>query len=163
MDTPATAAAWFLPFAAPIALWVAHSDLARMKIPNRAVLALVAVFVLVGPFVLPLADWGWRWANLAAILAAGFVVSSLGLVGAGDAKFAAAMAPFIAVGDLRALIFLLIAIVPVSVIAHRLLGRIPAVRRATANWESWNRGKDFPMGLPLALILVTYLGFAAAA
>ena len=28
----------FLPFVLPIALWVAWSDMARMKIPNKAVL-----------------------------------------------------------------------------------------------------------------------------
>ncbi len=41
-------ALWFLPFVLPIALWVAWSDMKFMKIPNKAVLALVAVFAVVG-------------------------------------------------------------------------------------------------------------------
>ena len=161
MDTPATAAAWFLPFVVPISLWVAYSDLRRMIIPNRAVMALLAVFIVLGPFVLPLDDWGWRWVNFAVVLVAGFVFSSLGLGGAGDAKFAAAMAPFVAVGDLSTLSLLLAAIVLATVIVHRILGRIPAFLNAVTDWKSWHSGKKFPMGLPLSLTVITYLGLAA--
>ena len=56
-DTPATAALWFLIFAAPICLWVAWSDLRSMKIPNKAVIALVCVYLAVGIAVLPLPDY----------------------------------------------------------------------------------------------------------
>ena len=40
MQTTASAALYFLPFVTVICLWVAWSDLARMKIPNYAVIAL---------------------------------------------------------------------------------------------------------------------------
>ena len=43
MVTTWTEAAWFLPFVIPIAIWVAWSDMSSMKIPNKAVLALLAV------------------------------------------------------------------------------------------------------------------------
>ena len=46
-------AMWFLPFAALISIWAAWNDLKFMKIPNVAVLALVAVF-LVLVFCLPI-------------------------------------------------------------------------------------------------------------
>ena len=43
-----TAAAWFLPFVLPITVWVAWSDMRHMKIPNYAVIALFAAFVVLG-------------------------------------------------------------------------------------------------------------------
>ena len=51
LDILPSTALWFLPFALPICLWVMWSDLKAMKIPNMAVMALVAVFVIVGFFV----------------------------------------------------------------------------------------------------------------
>ena len=52
---------WFLPFVIPIGLYVAYSDLSRMKIPNHAVYALVAVFAIIGVIALPFDIWLWRW------------------------------------------------------------------------------------------------------
>ena len=40
-------ALWFLPFVIPITIWVAWSDMASMKIPNKAVLSLMIVFAAV--------------------------------------------------------------------------------------------------------------------
>jgi prepilin peptidase CpaA len=37
-----------LPFVLPIAIWVAWSDMKRMKIPNKAVLAMAAIWPLPG-------------------------------------------------------------------------------------------------------------------
>ena len=48
IHTSAATAFWFLPFALPIAVWVAWSDMKFMRIPNKAVLALTAVFLVVG-------------------------------------------------------------------------------------------------------------------
>ncbi|WP_342775019.1 prepilin peptidase [Litoreibacter halocynthiae] len=141
-------------------MWVAWSDLARMKIPNKAVLALLAVFVVVGLLTLPLEVYLWRYAHFAIILAIGFLMTITGLVGAGDAKFAAAMAPFVAVidGTFVAAIFAVTTIV--AFILHRL-ARISPLRKLAPNWESWERTRDFPMGLPLAVTLIVYLARTA--
>lgn len=160
MTQSASAALWFLVFATPVAAWVVWSDLSRMRIPNKAVLALIAIFAVVGLLVLPLPVWGWSWLNFAVVLVVGFVLSLSGGFGAGDAKFAAAMAPFVALGDLRLFLVLLAAVVLASFIAHRLLRLIPAVRSATPEWVSWQR-REFPMGLALGPSLVFYLGLAA--
>lgn len=154
--------AWaFLPFALPVAIWVALSDMKTMRIPNKAVLALVAVFALVGLAVLPFEEWAWRWTHLGVVLAIGFVMSSLGMMGAGDAKFAAAMAPFVAPADIGRFLMLFAAVTIAAFVTHRLMRRIPAVRRALPDWESWER-RDFPMGLALAGALVVYLALAGA-
>ncbi|MCE6951923.1 prepilin peptidase [Cereibacter sphaeroides] len=154
--TPAPAALWFLPFAVPVALWVAWSDMKFMKIPNKAVMALVGVYLVVGPIALPLEDWAWRWLHLAVVLVTGFVMNLGRLIGAGDAKFAAAMAPFFALGDLRLALALLAASLIGAFASHRGLGLVPPFRNATADWESWRR-RDFPMGLALSGMLILYL------
>lgn len=156
----AQAALWFLIFATPIALWVVWSDLRVMRIPNKAVLALLSVFAVVGFFVLPLGQWGWAWLHFAVVLVIGFLLSLTGGFGAGDAKFAAAMAPFVALGDLRLFLALLGAVVISAFIAHRLLRRVGAIRRLTPEWESWQR-KEFPMGLALGPALIFYLALAS--
>ncbi len=152
----ARSALWFLPFITPIALWVAWSDMARMKIPNKAVGALLLVFMLVGLVALPFDIWKWRLVHFLVVLGIGFVVSSLGLVGAGDAKFAAAMAPFVALEDLAFFFYLMAATLLAAFVIHRALRRMGAVRRTFPDWESWEH-RDFPMGLALGPALVFYL------
>lgn len=159
----ATEAMWFLPLALPICVWVALSDLRQMRIPNVAVLALTAVFLGVGLIILPIDAYLWRLAALGIVLVAGFIVSSLGLVGAGDSKFAAAMAPFIAPGDYLFFLALFSLVLIGSWITHRSAGRVPAVRRATAHWSSWEQGKLFPMGVALAGALTIYLAMGLSA
>ena len=150
-------ALWFLPLVLPICIWVALSDLREMRIPNIAVLALAGVFLVVGLIVLPFDASLWRLAMLGIVLVIGFVISSLGLVGAGDAKFAAAMAPFIAPGDGLFFLLLFSMVLIGSWVTHRTAGRVPALRRATADWASWDQGKLFPMGVALAGALAIYL------
>ncbi|TCP62263.1 prepilin peptidase CpaA [Rhodovulum bhavnagarense] len=152
-------ALWFLPFALPIGLWVAFSDLKTMRIPNKSVYALVAVFAVVGLAVLPLEIWAWRWAHLLVILIMGFVLNMAGVIGAGDAKFAAAMAPFVALSDVMMALMLLSLILIAALLTHRILRRIPAMRRIAPDWASWE-ARDFPMGLALGPTLVAYLAIS---
>lgn len=134
--------------------------MARMKIPNRAVIALLVAYALIGPFVLPLEVYGWRWLQVVIVLLAGFLLNMGGLIGAGDAKFAAAMAPFIAVDDLALVIRLFAAVLLGAFIAHRSWRALPAARNLAPGWESWRRG-DFPMGLALGGFLIAYIGLSA--
>ena len=161
ISAAAQEALWFLPLVIPIAIWVAWSDMKFMKIPNKAVLALGAVFAVVGLLALPLPEYGWRWVQLAVVLAIGFALTIAGLVGAGDAKFAAAMAPFVALPDARAFIGIFAACLLAAFVAHRLMRAIPAVRAAAPDWASWTH-KKFPMGLALSGALLIHLGTVAA-
>ncbi|MDT0682358.1 prepilin peptidase [Roseicyclus sp. F158] len=158
---PAEAAIVFLIPMLPICIWVAVSDLRRMKIPNRAVLAALAVFAVLGPFVLDWGEYAGRCLHVAVVIVLGFLLNLVRLVGAGDAKFAAAMAPFVALADLFAFVQLLALVLIVVFALHRGLRAIGAVRRALPGWESMTR-KDFPMGLALGPTLALYLGLAAA-
>jgi prepilin peptidase CpaA len=155
-----TFALWALPFATLISMWVAWSDLARMKIPNNAVLALLAVFAVIGFLTLPLEIYVWRYAHFAIVLGIGFLMAIAGVVGAGDAKFAAVMAPFVAAIDGTAIAAIFVLTTILAFILHRL-ARVSPLRKLAPNWESWERTRDFPMGLPLAVTLIIYLARTA--
>ncbi|MDJ0637546.1 MAG: prepilin peptidase [Paracoccaceae bacterium] len=151
-----TTAAWFLPFVLPITVWVAWSDMATMKIPNKAVLALLAVFIVVGLVALPFNDYVWRYLHFGVVIVIGFIMASVGMMGAGDAKYGAAMAPFIALQDLGVFLVLLGATTIAAFALHRTARRSDAVRARYPNWESWTR-REFPMGFALAPALFFYL------
>lgn len=155
-----SSALWFLPFVLPICLYVAWSDMRSMRIPNPSVLALAAVFLVVGLVALPLADYPWRLVQLIVVLVLGMMLNAAGLVGAGDAKFAAAAAPFIHLGDLRLLIVILAATILAAFLTHRIAKHTP-IRKLVPDWESWHRGWDFPMGLALGGTLAIYLCLGA--
>ncbi|MEC7760792.1 MAG: prepilin peptidase [Pseudomonadota bacterium] len=162
---PALLGLMVLPFATVISIWVAISDMSRMKIPNKAVMALFVVFAVIGLVavlmdVITLPDYLWRYAHLAVVLLIGFVMNAVGLLGAGDAKFAAAMAPFVALGDLSTFALIFAAAILGGFVLHRIAKRIPFIRNAFSGWESWERD-DFPMGLCLGIGLVAYLAVVA--
>jgi prepilin peptidase CpaA len=149
-------AAWLLPVALPISLWVAWSDMRRMRIPNTAVYALAAGFAVLGLMAMPFSDWLWRWSHLAVVLVIGFAMNMARLMGAGDAKFAAAAAPYVALQDLVLMLYLLAACFLAAYVLHRIAKYSP-IRRLTPDWHSWQSGKRFPMGVALGGALVTYL------
>jgi prepilin peptidase CpaA len=156
MAITAPAAAWFLPFVLPICLYVVYTDLSRMKITNAANLALVAVFVVVGLFVIPFDDYLWRLAALGIVLVVGIVLNAAGVMGAGDSKFLAAAAPYVALGDLRLVLFLFGATLLAAIVTHKT-AKHTGLRRLAPQWTSWDQGKKFPMGLALGTTLALYL------
>jgi prepilin peptidase CpaA len=159
LDTTAAQAAWLLIAALPVSLYVAWSDMSMMKIPNRAVYVLVAGFAVLGLVALPIEDWLWRWLHLVVVLGIGMLLNLLRLIGAGDAKFAAAAAPYIALSDWRALILIYAGCFLAAYVTHRIAKHSP-IRRLVPHWDSWTAGKRFPMGLALGAALVAYLVLA---
>jgi prepilin peptidase CpaA len=156
---PNQALLFFVPLL-PACLFVIWSDLATMKIPNKVVLGILAIYVVVGPFVLPLEDYAWRFTHFAVMLIAGMAFTAARVMGAGDAKFLAAAAPFIALNDAILVGAILAPTIIVTFILHRIARATP-LRTATASWESWDRPREFPMGVPLALTVLLYLGLRA--
>lgn len=152
-----TEALWFLPVVLPVCLWVIFSDLSRMRIPNRAVLLLAGIFLLLGPLALPLETYGWRIVTMVTMLALMFLANLAGLMGAGDSKFIAAAAPFIDPGD-GALLGLIFAANLLACLATHRLARQSPLRRLAPDWVSWTSGRKFPMGFALAGTLLIYLG-----
>ncbi|WP_298972209.1 prepilin peptidase [uncultured Roseobacter sp.] len=157
MAITAYSAWWFLPFVLPLCVYVAYTDLSRMKITNKAVLALAGVFAVLGLIAMPSFDvYLWRLAQLGIMLAFGILLNAAGTMGAGDAKFIAASAPYVALGDLRLVIALLAASLLAAFVTHRIARHTP-LRKLAPNWQSWDQGKKFPMGLALGMTLALYL------
>ena len=156
MAIDAVTALIFLPFVLPIGIWVAWNDMKFMKIPNKAVVALFGVFVVVGLVALPFETYLWRYPQAFAVLVAGFVANLLRAMGAGDAKFLAAMAPFMDPGDTIPLTQVFAAMLIAAFLTHRAFRAVPSVRARFSDWESWTHPK-FPMGLALGGTLIAYL------
>lgn len=152
----------FLLVALPFCLYATWSDLKFMIIPNWLCLGLVGAFIVVGLVLLPLDVLGWQLLAGVIVLAATFLLNSFGIMGGGDAKMLAALAPYIA--GPRVSDFLLIFAVCLlgSLALHRIAGAIPAIRRATPDWVSWNAGRNFPMGTGISAALVIYLAMMAS-
>ena len=155
MDISAFSALFFLPLALPICIYVAFSDMRDMRIPNQMVVALFLVFAIVGLIALPLDVYAWRYVHLIVVLIAGIALNAGGVMGAGDAKFAAAAAPFIHLGDVQFLVALFAANLLEAFAAHRI-GKYTGLKKIAPHWESWTNPK-FPMGLALGGTLALYL------
>lgn len=152
----------FLLLSLPVCGWVVWSDLKFMKIPNKSVYAILAIFVVAGLLLIPVDVWLWRWASFAVVLVIGFVLNAVAGIGAGDVKFAAAIAPFFfqRLEHAHITVILLLSFLLGAFAAHRLLRAIPAVRALTPDWKSWT-SKKFPMGLALVGTFLAYLTLLA--
>jgi len=153
--------AWILlPLAVPICLYVAFTDLREMRITNQAVIALALVFVLLAWIVLPFEQYAWRLAHLPIMLVIGIALNAGGVMGAGDAKFLAAAAPYLALPDWRVMLALYITTLLTAFAAHRA-AKHSRLRALAPDWDSWEQGKKFPMGLALGPALILYLCLGA--
>ena len=157
-DNPAL---WLFIAALPVCFFVAWSDLAHMKIPNVAVAALVLIYAVIGALTLPLDSYLWQWTHLPVILILGMAANAAGALGAGDAKFLAAAAPFVAFWDLSLVLVLMCAALLFGVATHRI-ARASFGPRLAPDWQSWKSGRRFPMGFPLSMTLLGYLALVAA-
>lgn len=150
-------ALWFLVVAAPFCAWAAFSDLKSMTIPNRLSIAMVVAFLLPALIFLDPVTILWRLGAAIIVLVIGFVLNALRILGGGDAKFATAMAPFIAFDGLEMFMRILMVFLLAALVTHRLAGRIKFARALAPGWVSWQAGRNFPMGLALAGSLAAYL------
>ena len=88
---------------AGLLLWASASDLMDFRIPNRASLAIAALYPI---FLLSLwlggasADWAGGILAGAAVFVGGFTLFAFGLVGGGDVKLLTAVALWAGLGDL---------------------------------------------------------------
>lgn len=161
MVITSTSALLFLVLLLPVGIWVAWSDMKFMKIPNKAVVTAVGIFVVFGLIALPFSDYLWRYVHFGVVLALGFAGNLFRLFGAGDAKFASAMAMFIDLGDISIFFQILAVCLLAAFVTHRAARSLRFVRHIVPDWESWERG-DFPMGLALASALLVYLALGVA-
>lgn len=129
-----------------------------MKILNTTNIGLFLCFVVLGPFLFPLEQYGLRLSQGAVMLIAGIILTTAGMMGGGDSKFIAAMAPYIALQDALGFLFLLSALSLITVALHRGIGAIKPMQASLAGWKSWGaERKKFPFGVTLGSALFVYL------
>ena len=157
---PDDAALIFLILLAPIWLYMAWYDMARLKITNGLVLLVAGIFVVLGPVLLPFDLYLGQLIQGAVMLVVMIVLYGAGAMGGGDAKFIAAASPFFMREDVGLIAIIFTACLLGAFTAHRLF-LIMGTDRATPLWRSWRSGKRFPMGFALGGIVTMYLVLAA--
>lgn len=144
--------------AIPFCLWATWSDLKNMTIPNVLVLSMAGVFLVVGAIVLPFTEvFLWRLLGGVIVLVIGFLIFSIGGLGGGDAKFAAAMVLFVDHADILGFILILAAVTLVAVVLHVIVGKLKFAAPLTENWKSWEKNRKFPLGFGMGSALIIYL------
>ncbi len=151
----------FLAAAVPLSIYAGWSDLKTMTIPNWVSIALIAAFIVIALFTLPFDTVLWRLGGAAIVLLVGFILNAIKVLGGGDAKYLAAIAPFIALHDLSAFMVIFSVSLIVTLALHRVAMRIKPLRRATPDWVSWEAGRNFPMGISIATAIIVYLAIKA--
>lgn len=150
----------------PLMALCAWYDLKSLRIPNWLVLCVLATFLATGAWGLPFETFLWRIAQGAVVLLVGFGLFSLGAVGGGDAKMAAALAPFVAPRDIGSVLMLYAVVSLVLLLALRLAMQF--ARHRSTGWMAVDqyalppRERVFPMGLIFAITIVVYLSASAA-
>ncbi len=147
----------FLAVAAPFAFWAAWSDLRRLIISNKLNIWLAVAFVPVGLVLLPLDVFGWRLLVGLIVLLIGYILNITGVVGGGDAKYAAALILYVAYEDLAPFFMTFLIMTISAFLTHRGFRLAGAAGWTNAEWKSWTSGKNFPMGLALSGALLFYL------
>lgn len=134
----------------PLLALAALSDLRSMTIPNGIPIALLLLFVLLGPVCLPWTQVAIGLGAGLAALAIGVLLWSGGQIGGGDVKLFASIVLFISPAP-ASFAMLLAASTLASLALHRLTGL--ALRRAglAQGWASFHAPGLFPFGLPLAV------------
>ena len=100
----------------------------------------------------------------AAVLLVGFLLFAGGLIGGGDAKMAAVLAPFVAGSDVGRLLLIYCIVALALILILRLAQQM--LRHEETGWLSIDQlGKPaaqrvFPMGVIFAITMAIYLGMA---
>ncbi|MEM1343324.1 MAG: prepilin peptidase [Pseudomonadota bacterium] len=142
----------------PLMLTVAYLDLRYLRIPNWAVLGVVALFLGVGVWSLPLDVFLWRIAYGVIVLVVGFLLYNVAgsIVGAGDLKLIAALAPFLSGTTIGPYLLTYSLLSIVGLIVRAVVLRFVGRERNTG-WQSIDQRGFFPAGLLLGLSIVIQL------
>lgn len=134
-------------FALPILGAMAVYDLREMRIPNKISLALVALFVILVPWSMPMAETLTRVAAAGVVFLLGFLGFGLRVIGGGDVK---ALSALMLLVPLKALsLFMLAFAVTLVLGVVAVLGTRRLVAGKEASWAFLQTDR-FPMGISIA-------------
>ena len=143
----------------PLLSWAIWLDLTALCIPNWLVGGVLGVFLVAGLVALPLDLFAWRLGQGVLLLAIGFGLFSVGVLGGGDAKLVAALAPFVPWVDVGHVMALFAIIAIVTLMLFVLTRRV--VRNRHTGWDALDQDVNFPMALAIAPTMILYLGARA--
>ena len=139
-----------------ILMAAAASDVMYYRIPNLLVLALAAVFVVWA--ILGHVAWLGHVSAALLCLAGGVVCYLLGQMGAGDVKLFAAVALWVGVGGLVALLLFVslsgLIVLPLLLLARVLIDRAQAINLWKADWpipRVLTKKQGVPYGVAIAM------------
>lgn len=133
--------------------FVGVSDIARRKIPNWSVLALIAVWIGAAIAGQAIGPWNLALAAAAIAFAIGYGLYHFGLMGAGDAKLFTAAALFVNLkwmilfGAATALMGGVLAILYLMIRPRKAMRGLTAAGRA----EALQKSSGIPYGVPIAM------------
>lgn len=164
----AQTAFWFLPAVIPITFYIAWYDMRAMKISNNSLVVLLLAFAVLGPFAFGFPMYLWQWLHFPVVLVVCMALWALRVMGAGDAKMIAVMAPFFVTDDWFLIGHVFVACLLGALTLHSIM-RFTALKKLAPEWKSWHATSDklrtffsrskmtFPKGFPLGMTLLFYL------
>ncbi len=144
--------------ALPIAIWATLNDLKKLKIPNKAVLAMAAIWPLLGWLAVPTwTAWFWGLGFMAIGIALAYLAFALFNFPGGDGKYAAAISPFFVGADISYVLMLVLICMMGATLAFQVIRVLPGIRSVTTGWEGFKHWRIVPFGLALSAMAIYYL------
>lgn len=139
---------------APVLLYVAQSDVRRMRIPNAASLIGVALFVVTAPLI-GVDEAMTRMIVAFVVFAIGFLLFMLRVLAGGDVKILAVLMLFIPSGTLTlfAMVFSFSMLAGIAIVTGTRAMSIPQL----SGWVSMRARGHMPMGLSISMAGIGHL------
>ncbi|QHQ37224.1 A24 family peptidase [Algicella marina] len=144
----------------PFLFTAAYTDLKFMLLKNWMNIALFALFLPLGLMVLPVEDFAYRLCIGLAVFVVLMLLAIFNAFGAGDAKYLAALTPFIAPEDYSAFVFILCYTNLIAIVLHRIARSVAAIRNLAPDWKSW-AARKFPMGYAISGAALFFFSYRA--
>ena len=133
----------------PLLAAMALGDMRQLRISNRLVLGMLAVFVLSAPLFLPLPEIAWRLAAAALVFVIGLAGFAFRLWGGGDVKALAALMMFLPSSSLTIYAYVFSASMLFGMVLVLSLRRV--VGSPDSRWRSLKPQASYPMGVSIAM------------
>lgn len=133
----------------PIILGSAVSDFQQLKIRNVQVIAALALFVMISPFLIDLHEISLRLLSAALTFGICFILFALRLIGGGDAKMMPVLILFIPPSEMVLYLRIFAGALLLVSLGALFMQRTPGLRRA--GWTSSQARRQVPVGVAMAL------------
>ncbi len=153
----ATWAIVFLVITFPFCIYATWTDLKFLKIPNIVPIGMVIMFILTGPIVLPLDEYGLRLFYGVIAFLISLVLFAIHVAPGGDLKFTTAIIPYVATTELLSFAMFVSLAALMAVFTHLVFGWVGLAPKDWASWEKGGWRRRFPVGYALSGGLLTYL------